>query len=102
MTPKYEVYIERSAERDIKKLPADTLQRIATAIRALAINPRSHGSLKLKGSKSDWRIRVGSYRILYEIDDQRHRVSVMAIKPRNIAYRAILYCLLFSHLCIAF
>ena len=92
MTLAYEVHIEQSAERDLKKLPKEMFQRITARIRALAQNPRPRGSVKLKGSKNGWRIRIGGYRVLYEINDKKHRILVMAVKPRSIAYRAVLSC----------
>jgi len=44
--------------------------RVIASIRALATNPRPPGCRKLAGSKNDWRIRVGDYRVVYEIADQ--------------------------------
>jgi len=53
----------------------------------LADNPRPYGCRKLTGSDRDWRIRVGDYRIVYEIDDQVREVRVMRIRHRREAYR---------------
>ena len=64
----YEVYVERAAENDLKRLPTTTFHRIIPHIKALVENPRPSGSRKLTGSKNDWRIRIGDYRVLYEID----------------------------------
>lgn len=58
----YEVYLERSAERDLKRLSTDNFHRLISHIEALAKNPRPSGCHKIAGSKSDWRIRVGDYR----------------------------------------
>ena len=65
----YEIYLERTAERDLKKLSAEAFQRIIPRIHALAETPRPAGCRKLAGSDSDWRIRIGDYRVIYEIDD---------------------------------
>ena len=82
----YEVLIERSAERDLKSLPTPLFHRIVSRIRALADNhgrrekhvAKREGGLhahlaatKLVGSKNDWRIRIGDYRAVYEINDAR-------------------------------
>ena len=66
----YEVYVEKAAENDLKRLPPITFHRIIPHIRALAGNPRPSSCRKLTGSKDDWRIRIGDYRVLYEIDEK--------------------------------
>jgi len=83
----YEVYLERAAERDLKRLSPDVFYRIIPSIRSLAENPRPPGCRKITGSKCDWRIRVGQYRIVYEIDDTAGAVRVMWVRHRREAYR---------------
>lgn len=82
----YEVLIERAAERDLKKLSHREFSKVIAAIRALAENPRPHGCRKISGSQHDWRIRVGAFRVLYEIDDQAKIVRVMRVRRRPKAY----------------
>ncbi len=60
----YEVYFERSAENDLKRLPAFIFDRIIFHIKSLAENPRPSDCRKHTGSKNDWRIRIGDYRVL--------------------------------------
>lgn len=83
----YTVYIERSAEREMDRLPADRFEQIASHIRALAATPRPPGCRKIVGSVSDWRIRVGAFRVVYEIDDRAKAVRVTRVRPRPHAYR---------------
>ena len=83
----YEVYLERAAENDLKRLPTTTFQRIIPQIRALAENPRPSGCRKLAGSKNDWRIRVGDHRVLYEIDEKVKAVRIMRGRHRREVYR---------------
>lgn len=83
----YEVLIERSAERDLKKLPEETFRRIIDHVRTLSHNPRPAGCHKIAGSKSDWRIRIGEYRVIYEIDEKEKAVRVMRVRHRWEAYR---------------
>lgn len=83
----YEILIEREAERDLKKLSAKNFYLIIPHIKALANDPRHRGARKLLGSKNDWRIRVGNYRIIYEISDQTKEIRVMKIRHRREAYR---------------
>lgn len=83
----YNVFLEKRAERDLKKLSADLFYRIMPIIQALSDNPRPSGCLKLKNTLQDYRIRVGDYRILYEIDDQSRVVKVMRVRHRRESYR---------------
>jgi mRNA interferase RelE/StbE len=83
----YEVCIEKAAENDLKRLPITTFHRIIPQMGALAENPRPSGCRKLAGSKNDWRIRVGDYRVLYEIDEKTRAVRIMRVRHRREAYR---------------
>ena len=83
----YEVYLERAAERDLRRLPAESFHRIIPRISALAENPRPQGCRKLAGSDNDWRIRIGDYRVVYEIDDAEEAVRVFRVRHRREAYR---------------
>ena len=83
----YEILLERRAERDIKKLSIEIFQRIIPRIKALAENPKPPGSRKITGSKSDWRIRIGEYRVIYEVDEKSRVVKVMRIRHRKDTYR---------------
>lgn len=80
----YEVFLERRAERDLRQLSAKDFQRLISHIKTLAENPRPSGCRKITGSKSDWRIRVGDYRIIYEIElDQKIKQAVQTWRRRN-------------------
>lgn len=83
----YEVYIEQRAERDLKRLSPDDFHRIVSRIKTLAEESRPYGCRKITGSKSDWRIRVGDYRIIYEIDEKNKVVRIMRVRHRREAYR---------------
>jgi mRNA interferase RelE/StbE len=83
----YEVYLERAAERDLRRLSVENFRRIASRIKRLAGDPRPSGCRKITGSESDWRIRVGDYRVIYEIDDKARSVKVMRVRHRREAYR---------------
>ena len=83
----YEVYLERSAENDLKRLPTSAFDRIVHQIKSLAENPRPSGCRKITGSKNDWRIRIGDYRGLYEVNDRTKSVRVMRVRHRHEVYR---------------
>jgi mRNA interferase RelE/StbE len=83
----YEVLLERRAERDLKKLPGEVFHRIIPRLKSLADDPKQKGARKIIGSKNDWRIRIGEYRIIYEIDEPAKCVRIMRIRHRREAYR---------------
>lgn len=82
----YRVEYKPAAERDLLALPPDVQRRIRPKIDALADNPRPHGVKKLKGEENTWRIRVGDYRVIYEIHDRILLVLVLRIRHRGSAY----------------
>lgn len=83
----YEVFLERAAQRDLKRLSPANFRRVIPRIKALAQNPRPSGCHKIAGSKNDWRIRIGDYRVIYEIDEKAMAVRVMRVRHRREVYR---------------
>jgi mRNA interferase RelE/StbE len=83
----YEVTVSKAAQRQWRKLPANTKARIGKALLALEEEPRPGGVVKLKGAVDRWRIRVGNYRIIYRIEDNKRLVVVLVIAHRREAYR---------------
>ena len=83
----YSLLIRRSAERDLHKLSRVILRRVNEKIVALRHNPRPSGVRKLVGALEGWRIRVGDYRILYQIDDDAQTVTIARVKHRREVYR---------------
>ena len=83
----YRVLLERAAEKDLARLSPEIHNRIVEAIQALARNPRPPGCRKLAGSRHDWRIRVGEYRVIYEIADEIRVVRVNRARHRREVYR---------------
>jgi len=82
----YQITIKRTAAKALADLQADERQRITQALFALADNPRPAGVKKLKG-REGWRIRIGQYRVLYTIDDDRLIVLVVNVGHRREIYR---------------
>lgn len=86
----YKLQIERHAERDLKRLKKRSptiFSRIISHISALKDNPRPTGVRKIVGSESDWRISIGEYRVIYEIDDPQKAVCIFRVKHRRQVYR---------------
>ena len=82
----YSVEILRSAQKQLRKIDRQDQSRIIDAITSLAENPHPAGSKKLSG-RSAWRIRIGSYRVIYDIDDNKLRILIVAIGHRKEIYR---------------
>jgi len=82
----YALFIEKRAERALSRIARQDQERIADAIRRLADEPRPPGVKKLSGREA-WRLRVGDYRILYEIHDEQLETLVVDIGHRREIYR---------------
>lgn len=86
MNARYQVVFDRRAEKSLKSLPESEQQRIEKAIDGLAINPRPNGAIKMTGVPS-WRLRVGDYRVIYDVHDKVLTVLVLKIGHRREIYR---------------
>lgn len=84
---KYAITFARSARKEIEALDGKAVNRIFPKIENLSIEPRPAGCRKLTGNKHLWRIRVGDYRIVYTIDDNRNLVDIIAVRDRKEAYK---------------
>ena len=82
----YSITILRRAQKELSSLPKEPYVRVRDAIRLLAEAPRPDGSRKLAG-RTGWRIRVGSYRVIYEIDDPNRVITILHIGHRRDVYR---------------
>lgn len=85
----YEVRLKPSAERTLRKLPAQIRARIGSRLDALAGNPRPSGCDKLGGVDDLYRVRVGEYRIVYQVSDPVLLVLVVTIGHRGDVYRRL-------------
>jgi mRNA interferase RelE/StbE len=83
----YTVNIKSEAYKDIDRLPLRDAKRIDKILLGLEDDPRPHGCKKLVGSMSQWRIRIGNYRVLYVIIESVKLVEVYRVLHRKDAYR---------------
>jgi mRNA interferase RelE/StbE len=83
------VFVVPAAARQIEKLDAGVRRRVRHAIDALAETPRPGGCKKLSATENAYRIRVGDYRVLYEIQDRRLIVLVVRVAHRREVYREL-------------
>ena len=82
----YTIVIKRSAEKEMDRLPGEAFDRVSEAILSLESNPRHKGAKKLSSS-SQYRLRVGPYRVLYVIHDPERIVEILAVGHRREVYR---------------
>jgi len=86
----YTVEILRRAEKALRALTDRKLYlHLRNTIDALAVEPRPHGCTKLSGGKDIYRVRVGDYRMVYQVIDDRLCVLVVDIGHRREIYRTI-------------
>ena len=83
----YAIEIRPPAKRGLDGLPADERERAIRAIRKLAETPRPRGSEKIVGGNGERRIRVGVYRIIYDVNDATRTVTLLDVAHRREVYR---------------
>ena len=83
---RYQVIIPKSVRKELDRLPDDVARRILGRLAGLAMNPRPSDVKKLKG-RDAWRVRVGDYRVIYEIHDCVLQVIVITVGHRPEIYR---------------
>jgi mRNA interferase RelE/StbE len=83
---KYAIDIKPSARTELEKLTDNLIARLMPKIEGLATQPRPAGCRKLRGYRDLWRIRIGNYRVVYIIHDERKIVSVTRIAHRKDVY----------------
>lgn len=82
----YRILMLRRAQRELGDIPRDAYPRVKEAIGALTTEPRPRHAAKLS-SRDGWRMRVGDYRAIYDIDDNARTVTVLHVGHRRDVYR---------------
>ncbi len=83
----YRLSFKSSAAKEFRKLPFAIQRKIVPVINQLCDNPRPSSIVKLQGDENLYRVRVGDYRIIYEIDDTEKCIRVMRVRHRRDVYR---------------
>jgi mRNA interferase RelE/StbE len=83
----YRIEIKSSAAKELEKLPRKMIPKVVTAINGLAENPRPQGVKKLVGFEHTYRIRVGDYRVLYDIFEKKLIIEIIRIRHRKDVYK---------------
>jgi mRNA interferase RelE/StbE len=83
---RYRVVLPKSVQKELDRLPDEVVKRILARLTGLESNPRPPDVKKLKG-RNAWRIRVGDYRVIYEIHDRELQILVITVGHRREVYR---------------
>jgi mRNA interferase RelE/StbE len=79
----YELLIHREARKELLELPGDVRNRVYQELLELKLDPRPRRVVKLKGREELWRLRVGRYRVIYEINDLERVVTILWVVLGN-------------------
>jgi mRNA interferase RelE/StbE len=83
----YKVEWKNSAYKELQKLPRPTIARVVAAVSELSEEPFPHGVKKLVGSEYSYRIRVGDYRVVYEVFRYKLIIEIVRIRHRKDVYQ---------------
>jgi mRNA interferase RelE/StbE len=83
---RFQVILPKSVQKELNRLPDDMASRVLARLAGLETNPRPQDVKKLKG-RDAWRIRVGDYRVIYEVRDRVLQIIVIRIGHRREIYR---------------
>ena len=83
----FEIRWRSSTKKDLRNLPPHEVARIVAAVEKLSDEPLPHGSQKLAGSEHTYRIRIGDYRVVYEMLREAKIVEIQRVRHRKDVYR---------------
>jgi mRNA interferase RelE/StbE len=86
VTP-YSVRFKASVEKDLRRIPSAARTRCLDRIKQLVDDPRPQNVVRLTGAEHTFRLRVSTYRIVYQVDDAEHSVTIIHVRHRKDAYR---------------
>ena len=85
----YSISFKRSVEKDLRHLPRDIISRVLEKIDNLKSEPFPGQSIRISGAERLYRLRVGDYRIVYEIDSKTREITIHYVRERSVAYRSL-------------
>ena len=83
----YRLLLTSSARKDLDRLRGGTWERVRDALLALKEEPRPKGCRKFRGGSDMYRIRVGDYRAVHDVDDQAEQITLLSVGHRREVYR---------------
>ena len=85
----YNISFKPSVEKDLRPLPKSAVARVIEQIESLKTDPFPRQAIKLSGAERLYRIRVGNYRIVYEVDIRIKQVMIHYVRHRREAHRSL-------------
>jgi len=85
----YSLSFKNGVEKDLRKIPKEIVLHILDHIENLVNEPVPHDAYKLAGAENLYRIRVGDYRVIYQVLHANREVTVKYIRHRSVAYRGL-------------
>ena len=82
----YRIEWRSSTKKDLRRISKSEVQKIIESVEALSKQPRPNGSMKLSGSDFTYRIRIGNFRVIYEIHDDVVLIEVVKVGHRKDVY----------------
>ena len=82
----YKINWKKSATKELKRIDKSKIRILVQAVNQLAFEPHPPGSKKLSNSECTYRIRIGSYRIIYDIYENENSIIIIRIRHRKDAY----------------
>ena len=83
---KYSLVFKKSVAKDLRNIPKKDIKRILKCVELLCSDPRAEGCIKLSGQEC-YRVRQGTYRIIYEIQDSELIIMVVKVSHRSVVYK---------------
>lgn len=83
----YQIEWKSSAYKELQKLPRPIIEKIVVAVADLSNEPYPHGVKKLIGSERSYRIRIGDYRVVYEVIENKLIIEIVRVRHRKDVYR---------------
>lgn len=85
----YKILFDRDVEKDLKTIPRQQVKRVLHRILSLSSDSRPAQSAKLEGTSSTYRLRIGDYRAIYQLDDKSRTVTIYHVRHRKDVYRVM-------------
>jgi mRNA interferase RelE/StbE len=82
----YSIRFKSSAEKDLRRLTRDLVSRVMEKIEELRLEPFPNQSIKISGSERHYRLRVGDYRVVYEVDAKEKLITINYVRHRSVVY----------------
>lgn len=83
----YEIEWKHTAEKDLRNIDRQFIAKILEAVEALSTNPFPTNYRKLKDSENFYRIRIGDYRVIYQVNSHEQLITIYHVRHRKEAYR---------------